>query len=792
MKILDYMKSNILVLDGAMGTELAKRGLVSGRDMEWAAVEHPDIVRDIHREYFNAGSNVVYTNTFGANGLKYSDEELNLLIKNGIACAKEAAATSERSGEKFVGLDIGPLGRFLKPLGNLEFEDAVNIFATVVRLGVKYGADLIAIETMNDSYETKAALLAAKENCELPVFVTNAYDGESKLVTGATPEVMTAILEGMGADAIGANCSVGPREMLATAKRFAKCASVPVIIKPNAGLPREDNGKTVFDIGPDEFAALACEISDSGVSALGGCCGTSPEYIRRLSERLKDKNPVEITKKNISVVTSYAKSVEIGNGFTIIGERINPTGKKRFKEALRSGDINYILSEGISQEEKGASVLDVNVGLPEINEKEMLTRCTRELQSVTTLPLQLDTTDPEAMEAALRIYNGKAMINSVNGKAEVMNKIFPLCKKYGGVVVALTLDENGIPNTAEGRIAIAEKILKTAEKYGINKKDLVFDPLAMAVSADEKSALVTLESVKMLKERGLNTSLGVSNISFGLPDRDKINASFFTMCLSAGLDCAIMNVYSEAMKGAYLSYMALSGKDPYFRNYTSFFSKETGTDKTQTDEITLTKAIESGMTDYSASLAKSLLADTAPLEIINGQIIPALDRVGKGFETGSVFLPELLMSAEAAKNAFDVLKTAFSIDTENRKCKIILATVEGDIHDIGKNIVRLLLESYGFEVIDLGRDVESGTIVLKAKETGAPIVGLSALMTTTVPAMAETIKLLRDELPNVKTVVGGAVLTEEYAKQIGADKYSADAMETVRYAEEINLQLQNN
>ncbi len=795
MNFREYLKNNIVYLDGGMGTILQSRGLKAGEHPERWNITHPEIITDIHKAYFDAGSNVVCTNTFGANSLKFSEEELEGIVKAAFENAKKAKDTSTSKREKFIALDIGPTGKLLKPLGDLDFEDAVSVFAKTVKIGTKLGADLIIIETMNDSYETKAALLAAKENSNLPVIVSNAYSADGKLMTGATPAAMVAMLEGMGVDALGANCSLGPKQLGSVAEELLKKASVPVILKPNAGLPKAVNGKTVFDVMPEEFSSEVESLIKKGVRVVGGCCGTTPEYIKALCEKTADLKPIAIEPKNITNVSSYTHALEFGAAPILIGERINPTGKKRFKQALIENDIDYILSEGVNQQEKGVHILDVNVGLPDINEEEMLKRAVCELQAVLDLPLQIDTANPAAMEAALRRYNGKAMINSVNGKKESMEAVFPLVKKYGGLVVALTLDENGIPEDAAGRVNIAEKILKTAEKYGIDKKDIIFDTLAMTISADNKAAISTLDALRIIREElKCHTSLGVSNVSFGLPCRDAVNSVFFALALENGLSAAIMNPYSSEMMKAYYTYKALRGMDLNCADYikaaehfsvTSNVAASVG--KTEEKFSTeLQRAVIKGFKDKAAELTCEILKQNAPLEIVNNEIIPALNIVGKGFEEKTVYLPQLLMSAEAAKSAFEVIKSFMAGSGKAAdKGMFVIATVHGDIHDIGKNIVKLLLENYGFNVIDLGKDVLPEVIVEAVKKHRAQLVGLSALMTTTVPAMEETIKQLRKEAPWCKIVVGGAVLTQEYADKIGADKYAKDAMETVRYAETI-------
>lgn len=788
MNIRDFIKNNIVYLDGGMGTLLQKSGLQPGELPERWNISHPEVIKEIHKSYYDSGSNIVNTNTFGANSLKFGTDELSEIIYHAVKNADEARKASSGKQEKFIALDVGPTGKLLKPLGDLDFEDAVKAFAEVISLGVKYGVDLITIETMNDSYETKAAVLAAKENSDLPTIVTNAYGENGRLMTGADPAVMAAMLEGMGVDAIGANCSLGPKQLMGVMDELLKYCSVPVAFKPNAGLPKSDGKVTYYDVDAEEFAQDIKLAVANGVRIVGGCCGTTPEYIKKVCELTRDMRPKEIEKKTYSVCTSYNKAVFFGEKPILIGERINPTGKKRFKQALLENDIGYILQEAVNQQAKGVHVLDVNVGLPGIDEAQMLTNSVCELQCVTDLPLQIDSSDPVAMESALRRYNGKAMINSVNGKEENLNAIFPLVKKYGGFVVALTLDEKGIPSTVDGRMKIARKILLTAALYGINKKDIIFDPLAMTVSADKMSAVTTLETVKKITEQlGCNTSLGVSNVSFGLPSRDLVNAAFFTTAMENGLSAAIMNPYSERMMEAYYSFNVVKGLDENCMDFINFASRqEVQPTAKQESSLTLKEAIEKGLKEKASKITTAMLGNSAPLDIVNAHVIPALDNVGKRFEEKKLFLPQLLMSAEAAKASFEVIKATMSADGSSvKKGSIVIATVHGDIHDIGKNIVKLLLENYGYNVIDLGKNVPPETVLKAVTDNHAPLVGLSALMTTTVPAMEETVKLIKENAPWCKTVVGGAVLTQDYADKIGADKYAADAMETVRYAETV-------
>ena len=792
-------EDRILFLDGAMGTQLQANGLPAGASPEIFMMEHGNIIEEIHAAYIDSGSDIIYTNTFGANAKKltktrYTVEEI---VTTAVQLAKSAA---KRKPGVRVALDIGPIGELLEPNGYLPFDDAYDLFAEQVIVGEKAGADLIVFETMSDLYEVKAAILAAKENSSLPVFVTMIFDERGKLLTGGDVPSVVAMLEGLRVDALGLNCGLGPKQMLPILNDLRRYTSLPIIVKPNAGLPKQKNGETYYDVEPDEFARIMQEVVKEGACVIGGCCGTTPEHIKKLVEECKDLPLCEIEKKHDTIVSSYGQAVILDDMPRIIGERINPTGKKKFKEALKNEDMDYILKEAITQQDKGAHILDVNVGLPDIDEVAMMEKVVKELQSVTSLPLQIDTVDGKAMERAMRIYNGKPMINSVNGKQVSMDEVFPLIRKYGGVVVGLTIDEEGIPKDAEGRVRVAGKIINEAAKYGIDKKDIVIDVLTMTISSEKDGAKVTLEALKRVREEfGVRTVLGVSNISFGLPRRPIVNSYFYAMAMQNGLTAGIINPSSEDMMKAYRSYNALMGFDENCTNYISTYAGTTETVTVQASqaaaagnapkaaggEMTLKYAIERGLKEEAHHITRELIGTREPLDIIQEELIPALNVVGDGFEKGTVFLPQLLMSADAAKIAFAVIKDvlASSGQEEEKKEKIILATVNGDIHDIGKNIVKVLLENYGFDVIDLGKDVPPEAIVEKAVAENVTLVGLSALMTTTVVSMEETIKLLREKKPDCKVMVGGAVLNQDYADMIGADFYGKDAMQSVHYAQ---------
>lgn len=790
-RVLMQLGGKLCYFDGAMGTILQEKGLQPGELPELWGISHREEIVAIHRTYLEAGADFLKANTFGANRFKLegSGHTVEEVVTAGIENALQAAKTC---GRGTVFLDIGPTGKLLRPLGDLDFEDAVSAFGEMIRVGTMAGAEAILIETMTDIYEAKAALIAAKENSDLPVFVTMTFDQDGKLLTGGDLTVAAAVLEGLGADAIGLNCGLGPEQMASLLPKLRESTGLPIVVNPNAGLPVERDGKTCFDVVPQEFAGWMGEIAREGAWIVGGCCGTTPEHIAAMTAACRGLRCRPLPDPAQTIVTSGSRSVEFGGRPVIIGERINPTGKAKFKQALRDHDIPYVLREGIAQQDAGAHVLDVNVGLPEIDEPALMCEVIQELQAVSPLPLQIDTSDPITMERAMRLYNGKPLVNSVTAKTASMKAIFPLVKKYGGVVVGLTITEEGIPETAEGRFLAARRIVQTAQSYGIRRCDIIIDPLTMAVSAGQDAAVVTLDALERIhKELGVKTSLGVSNVSFGLPQRENITSAFFLMALQRGLHGAIMNPKSEQMMRTYLSYCVLAGWDINCTEYIEAYGQEPnrGTSPQPVGtEYTLQESIEKGLKDAAHQAAEKALATRTGLELINQEIVPALDAVGDRFEKKTLFLPQLLMSAEAAKAAFEVIKSHLQGGEENTKrsrLTIVIATVKGDVHDIGKNIVKVLLENYGFHVIDLGKDVPPETILEAAKKENAQLVGLSALMTTTVVNMKETIELLRKELPHVKVMVGGAVLTQEYADSIGADFYGKDAMASVRYASDL-------
>ncbi|MGI6258113.1 MAG: homocysteine S-methyltransferase family protein [Anaerovoracaceae bacterium] len=785
MKINQLIGKKLLFFDGAMGTILQSKGIPPGHHPELWNIEKPEIIKGIHLEYLDAGCHILKTNTFGANKLKFGKTPEGL-IRAGIDLAREAIKESGRE-DAFVAFDMSSTGKLLAPLGDTSFQEAYGAFKEMVLAG--NGADAILIETMTEIYELKAAVLAAKENSRLPVLVSVMLDEDGKLLTGSDVSAVIPLLEGLGVDAIGLNCGFGPGQMLPYIKEMVKLASVPVFVNPNAGIPVSVDGETRFTLDAAGFSDKMGEMATSGVWMMGGCCGTSPEHMEALIRRYKKVQPEPVTDKGLTVASSYTHAVPMGSDPRIVGEQLNPTGNKTIFSAVKEEDMPAIMDCALRQKEAGAHVIDVNIGVPGIPEAELLPKVVRKVQEVVDTPLMIDSSDPAAMEAALRIYNGKAIINSVNGKESSLKSVLPLAAKYGGLLVGLTMDDRGIPKTPEGRLEVAEKIVNRAATYGIPKKDILIDALTMAVSADPNAASVTLAAMKLIKEKlGVHTTLGVSNVSFGLPNRVDVTKTFYALALDHGLDAAIMDPGSGEMMSVYYGYRALRGLDESCLDYITF-AKESLLEPTEKKEAKEAYSLESlivqGMKDLAAPATEKLLKTVLPLDVIDHHIIPALAEVGDAFETGEAFLPQLLMSAEAAGNAFDVIKSRFRSKEGAEKGKIILATVKGDIHDIGKNIVKVLLESYGYRVIDLGRDVPPENIVEVAQRENVPLVGLSALMTTTVPSMKETIRQLREAGSSCKVVVGGAVLTEEYAMSIHADCYAKNAMATVRYAEKI-------
>lgn len=782
--VKELINKELILFDGAMGTMLQKNGLKLGENPEKLNFSHEDMIIKIHKSYIDSGANIITTNTFGANRLKlkesgYSVEET---ISKAVSLAKEAT----KDTNAFIALDIGPIGELLEPMGTLSFEEAYEIFKEQIIIGHKAGADLILIETMTDLYEAKAAILAAKENCNLPVFCTMSFEEDGRTFTGCLPSSMAITLEGLGVDALGVNCSLGPDKILKVIKEIKKYTNLPLMVQPNAGLPSIIFGEAIYDISIEDFTEGIEELINEGVSIIGGCCGTTPEFISSIRLLINNKEIISRPKVSFTAVCSPSKFIEI-NGVEVIGERINPTGKKLFKEALKNNDMNYILKQGIEQVEAGASILDVNVGLPEIDEVKWIRDSVKSLQGILDTPLQIDSTNVDAVEAGLRYYNGKAIVNSVNGDDEILDKLLPIVKKYGAAVVGLTLDKEGIPALAEERFKIAEKIFNRAISYGIKKEDIFIDTLVMPVSADGQSAKETLKALRLIREKlGLKTVLGVSNISFGLPSREVINKTFLSLALEEGLNLPIMNPNSEAMMEVIDSFKLLYNYDKkgskFIEKYGDKIKKEVVAENKNNSG--LSELIIKGLKKEAQTVTKELLKENEPIDVINKHIIPALNIVGERFEKGQIFLPQLISSAETVQSSFEILKNNIKISDNINSEKIILATVKGDIHDIGKNIVKVMLESYGFQVIDLGKNVDKEEVLNCAKEQNVKLIGLSALMTTTVKSMEETIQLLKINDLNAKIMVGGAVLTEEYAKEINADYYAKDAMESVKIAKE--------
>lgn len=777
-----FETDRFLIIDGGMGTMLQSRGLKAGEKPELFILDNPDVLIDIHRQYVEAGANIITTCTFGAGRHKLGSDELSRKV---ILSAVDAA---KKSGAEYVALDIGPCGALLEPIGSLSFEEAYDSFASQVKAGVQAGADLIIIETMSDLLEIKAAVLAAKENSDLPIIATMTFESDKKTFLGTDAKTAAIVLTSFGADAVGVNCSLGPKELSPVIDEFTLYAGVPVVMQPNAGLPVIENGETVYRISPEEFAEKSAEKAEKGVLIFGGCCGTTPAHIKALSDRLKGMKPAAREEKHFTAFTSGRQTVILnGNSSAVIGERINPTGKKKLKEALRNKNYDYVINEALSQENCGADVLDVNAGLPEIDEKETLVSMIKEIQAICSLPLQIDSSDPDVVEAAVRIYNGKPIINSVNGTEESMAKILPIVKKYGTAVVALTLDESGIPKTAEERLAVAEKIVSRAEALGISRDDILVDCLVLTVSTNQSAVKETVRAVSLVKEKlGVKTVLGVSNVSFGMPNREIINAAFLAECYGAGLDMPILNPVNEKYREIIAAHKVINNEDisgaAYIENYSG--TKNAAAPVSADSRKDLRDIIISGLKGEAKSAVIELLKEKSALDIINGYFIPALDVVGEGFEKGTMFLPQLMASAQAVKNGFEAISESMGASSPTNG-RIILATVKGDIHDIGKNIVKMLLENYGYDVIDLGKDVPPEAVVKAQAESGAKLIGLSALMTTTVKAMKDTIDALREAGADCRVMVGGAVLNEEYAQMVGADYYVSDATQSARVAAEV-------
>lgn len=772
--------NEIVILDGAMGTMLQKTGLNLGELPEFLNLTNENLIRNIHRKYLQAGSNIIYANTFGANRHKMSSEDVVKIVKKAVSLAKEEATNYNAK----VALDIGPIGELLEPSGTLSFDDAYDMFKEIVVAGEE--ADLIIFETMTDLYEVKAGVLAAKECSDLPVFVTMTFEENGRTFAGVGIENMAITLEGLCVDAIGINCSLGPVEILPLIKELSTHTSLPIIAKPNAGLPHPETG--VYSLSSEVFSDTMAEYVEYGVKYLGGCCGTTDEYIHKLSRKINGLNYKKQEYQPRTRTCSATKVVNVDQ-VRVIGERINPTGKKRFVLALKEGDINYILKQANEQVEAGADILDINVGVPELNEAELMKKVVKEVQSILNVPLQIDSSKYEALEAGLRYYNGKPILNSVNGEIEVLERILPLAKKYGALVVGLTIDEEGIPKTAQKRVEIANKILDYSKKYGIPKEDILIDCLALTVSAQQDACVQTLDAMNEIKkDLGLNMVLGVSNISFGIPNRELINQTFLTMAMRAGLTLPIINPNIKSLMDTVFAYNVLSEKDISAEKYIERFSNEEKVKMvTVGKDLTLQEAVFKGLSSEVVVIVKNLLKEHEPLHIINHMLIPTLDIVGQDFESGKIFLPQLIRSANSSCTAFEVIKSTLIQKNDEivLKDKIILATVKGDIHDIGKNIVKVILENYGYQVIDLGKDVPSEKIVETAISENVKLIGLSALMTTTVESMRQTILEIRNSGHKCKIMVGGAVLTPEYAQKIGADFYAKDAKRSADITKEV-------
>ena len=779
----------IKIFDGAMGTMLQKLGLKLGENPEVFNIYNEDIIYEVHKRYIEAGANFITTNTFGANRKKLRNTDFK--VEEIITKALEIAKRAREGNEVKIALDIGPIGELLEPMGTLSFDEAYDIFKEQVIVGVKNGADIILIETMSDLYEAKAAILAAKENSNLPVFCTMSFEKNERTFTGCIPESMAMTLEGLGVDALGVNCSLGPREMESIIKRIVKSTNKDVIVQANAGMPSIDGDRTSYEVDKYEFGEYGEKFVSLGVNYIGGCCGTTPEYIEELSKRLKKKESIKRDKVSLTGVCTPSLTIS-GRGVSVIGERINPTGKKRFKEALKNNDIDYIVKQGIEQVEAGANILDVNVGIPDIDEESMMVKIVKDLQSVLDVPLQIDSSNPEVIEKALRYYNGKCILNSVNGDEETLDRILPIVRKYGAMVIGLTLSNKGIPKTCKEKIKIGKKIIEKASEYGISKENIILDPLILTAATNQMEVRETLRTIrKIKKELGVKTTLGVSNVSFGLPERENINEVFLGMALNEGLDFPIVNPNKEGIMKVVRGFELLYGYDKGANKYVSYYSKKNNIKEENLREkggniLTLKEIVIKGLRGEARRKTEELLKSFKGMEIVNKELIPALDRVGEKFEKEEIFLPQLIASAETVKESFEVIKSSvdFSKEDKNKGC-IVLATVKGDIHDIGKNIVKVILENYGYDIIDLGKNVEPEEILKMCIEKDVKLLGLSALMTTTLKSMEETIKRVKEKDLKTKIFVGGAVLTKEYAKEIGADFYAKDANRAVEIAKQI-------
>ena len=789
METKEYLKDNLLIFDGAMGTMLQREGLPIGDNPEIFGVRNPDKLLKIHKKYLEAGSNVLTTNTFGCNELKveklgYTVEEI---IDKSVKIAKQAIEESDKSKPRFVALDMGPIGEMLEPMGTLSFDRAYEIFKRQAIQGEKSGADLIIIETMMDLYEAKAAVLAAKENTNLPVICTMTFDENGRSFTGCLPQAMVATIEGLGVDALGVNCSLGPKQLLPIVKIITELANVPVIVQANAGLPVIENNETIYKMTAEEFFQGVKKFVDLGVSIIGGCCGTNETFIKEICDNIDKLQKKEPKRKESTIVCSAAKYVDI-QGPTIVGERLNPTGRQPLIDAYTSGNNDYVINLSLEQSNEGSEILNVNVGVPDIDEEKAMKRVIKGIQEVVDVPLQIDSSNVKALEAGLRYYNGRTILNSVNGKESSLETILPLAKKYGACVVGLTLDEKGIPSTAQGRFEIAKKIVERAESYGIRRKDIFIDCLSLTVSAQQNEAMETIKAIKMVKENlGCKTILGVSNISFGVPNRSGLNNTYLNLALGSGLDLAIINTEDKGMVQSIDAYKVINNMDKGCLNYIDKYKNIANYNKIKEhknhENLTLEDAIERGLKEEAKDLTFKILESKDEHYILDEVLIPALDKVGAKYDKGELFLPQMIQSAETVKIALNIIKERLSKNnTSSNKGKIIVATVQGDIHDIGKNIVKIMLENYGYEVIDLGKDVPIEEVVKRAKEEEIELIGLSALMTTTVENMKKTIEALKENNIAAKVFVGGAVVTKEYAQKINADYYSKDAKSAIEIA----------